>query len=80
MKAVEFYGVLEQKNSIKIPKEIADKIDLHKNESVKVILLREEDEEASREISESKELTASLKRIRKNKKPKSYSYKEVFKS
>ena len=80
MKAVEFYGILEQKNLIKVPKEIADKIGLHKNESVKIILLREEDEEASREICESKELTASLKRIRKNKKPKSYSYEKVFKS
>ena len=80
MKAAEFYSVLNKKNSIKIPEDILDKVDLHKNEPIKVILLQEEDEEATKLVSESKEITDSLKKIKKKKNPKYYSYNEVFKS
>ena len=80
MKAVEFYSVVKQKDLIKIPKDILNKFKLHKNETVKVILLQEEDEEATKEVSESKDIVESLKRIKRKKNHKYYTYDEVFKS
>ena len=80
MKAAEFYSILDRKDTIKVPKDVLDKINLHKNDSIKVILLQEEDEEATKIVSGSKEITDSLKRIKNKKNPKYSSYDEVFKS
>jgi len=80
MKAVEFYSNLDRKDTIKIPKDILDKFNPHKNDSIKVILLQEEDEEATKIVSRSKEIAGSLRRIKNKKNPKYSSYDKVFKS
>ena len=80
MKAVEFYSILDQKDTIKVPKDICDKFKLYKNDSIKVILIQEEDEEAIKAVSSSREIADSLRRIKNKKNPKYSSYNEVFKS